>query len=149
MIYYDYSSFKRDTCELIGKIIPFSPDTIVVITRGGLMLTHAISQGLNIRNIQSVRTKFYDKDIRRDKISVHVNCNLISSIRVLIVDDIADSGITLKHVKQKLSQLYPKCNFKIATLFYKKDSIIQPDFTINEATDWINFFWEDDFKESL
>jgi xanthine phosphoribosyltransferase len=31
-------------------------------------------------------------------------------------------------------------------LFYKKTAVIQPDFTVNEADAWIEFFWEKDFE---
>jgi xanthine phosphoribosyltransferase len=63
---------------------------------------------------------------------------------ILIVDDIVDSGETLQAVAKVLQQRYPSSCFKTATLFYKKDAIIKPDFTINEAKEWIDFFWEVD-----
>ncbi len=145
MFYYDYDKFKNDTRKLIKQLSLHELDTIVAIARGGLMLSHALAQGLDIRDVQSVSTQLYDQNIKRDKISLHVNCNLLTSKKVLIADDIADSGLTLKSVKEELIRLYPECDFKTVTLFYKKDSIIQPDFTLNEATDWIEFFWEKDF----
>lgn len=145
MFYYDYDKFKNDTCKLIGRLSLCEFDTIVAIARGGLMLSHALAQGLDIRNVQSVSTQLYDQTTKRDEISLHVNCNLLTSKKVLIVDDIADSGLTLKSVKEELVRLYPGRDFKTVTLFYKKDSIIQPDFTLNETTDWIEFFWEKDF----
>ncbi len=145
MFYYDYDKFKNDTCKLIKQLSLCEFDTIVAIARGGLMLSHALAQGLDIRNVQSVSTQLYDQNTKRDKISLHANCNLLTSKKVLIADDIADSGLTLKSVKEELVGLYPECDFKTVTLFYKEDSIIQPDFTLNEATDWIEFFWEKDF----
>ena len=69
------------------------------------------------------------------------------STRVLVVDDIADSGETLKIVMNDLTSKNSKIEFKSATLFYKKSSVYEPDFWINEANDWIDFFWERDFKE--
>ena len=41
---------------------------------------------------------------------------------------------------------HKEVEFKSATLFYKKTSVYEPDFWINEADDWIDFFWERDFK---
>jgi len=49
-------------------------------------------------------------------------------------------------VMQKLHADNPGTEFKTATLFYKRTSVHQPDFTVNEALDWIDFFWERDFK---
>ena len=43
---------------------------------------------------------------------------------------------------------FSEIEFNSATLFYKKTSIYEPDFWVNEADDWIDFFWERDFKES-
>ena len=40
----------------------------------------------------------------------------------------------------------PEIEFKSATLFYKRSSVFEPDIWINEAKDWIDFFWERDFK---
>ena len=51
----------------------------------------------------------------------------------LIVDDIADTGITLK----KYGSLY-----LFATLFYKPRSEVKPDFYLIETTKWIVFPWE-------
>jgi len=52
----------------------------------------------------------------------------------LIVDDIADTGITLK----KCGSLYIN-----ATLFYKPWSEVKPDFYVEESNEWIVFPWED------
>jgi len=51
----------------------------------------------------------------------------------LIVDDIADTGITLK----KCGSLY-----LTATLFYKNRSTVKPDFFIEETDLWVVFPWE-------
>lgn len=53
----------------------------------------------------------------------------------LVVDDISDSGITLQH--------YQECGYKIATMFYHKDTRVVPDFCVAEKSDsWIVFPWE-------
>ena len=67
--------------------------------------------------------------------------------RVLVVDDISDSGETLDAVMKSLACGNSEIEFKSATLFYKKTSVYEPHFWINEANDWIDFFWERDFKD--
>ena len=52
----------------------------------------------------------------------------------IIVDDIADTGVTLK----KCGNLYAT-----ATLFYKPRSEFVPDFYVEETTRWVVFPWED------
>ena len=146
MKYYSYENFKNDTNSLIDKIKVYNPDTIVGIARGGLTLAHTVSEGLNIRNVQTIRTELYDYTQKRDRISIFGECNFKDAKRVLVLDDISDTGDTLKDVMNSLESDNPYIEFKSATLFYKKTSSYAPNFWMNEATEWIDFFWERDFK---
>ncbi len=120
-------------------------EAIVTVARGGLSLSHAIAEGLDIRQVQSIRTELYDKGVKRDKLEVFDTCRLEELKKVLVVDDIADSGDTLKAVMEHLTKKYKEIEFISCTLFYKKTSVYEPHFWINEADDWIDFFWERDF----
>jgi len=146
MKYYSYEDFKVDTNKLIKQAEPFDAEVIVGIARGGLMLAHAMSEGLDIRNVQSLRTELYDDTKKRDTLTIHNSCTFEGVKKVLVVDDISDSGETLKAIMEELETKYKDIEFKSATLFYKKTSLHQPDFWINKATEWIEFFWEKDFK---
>jgi len=143
---YHYDNFKTDTNKLLLEVKEFQPEVLIGIARGGLTLSHAIAEGLNVRNVQTLNTELYDKSKKRDKICINEGCRLENIQRVLIVDDISDSGKTLKAIVKLLSANHPKVEFKTATLFYKKTSVYEPDFWINEADDWIDFFWERDFN---
>ena len=143
--YYPYETFKNDTRTLL-KALPNDFDTILAISRGGLTLGHALSEALGIRNLQSIQTHLYDETNKREKITIVDTCNLDQSSKVLIVDDIADSGETLQALYNHLTLTYPLVHFKTATLFYKRSSCFEPDYWVNEATHWIEFFWEVDFK---
>ena len=146
MKYYSYENFKTDTNILIQQVKPFEAEAIVGIARGGLILAHCISEGLNIRNVQSLRTELYDDTQKRDAITIHNNCSFDEIKKVLVVDDISDSGDTLNAVMNELKEKHQDIEFKSATLFYKKTSIHEPHFWINEANEWIEFFWEKDFN---
>ncbi|MEK6659530.1 MAG: phosphoribosyltransferase family protein [Campylobacterota bacterium] len=148
MKYYSYENFKIDTNTLIKEVKSVGFDAIVAIARGGLALSHAMAEGLNIREVQSIRTELYDGSIKRERITVSGRCEFKGVNRVLVVDDISDSGDTLKAVMQYLKSEFKEIEFKSATLFYKKTSIYEPDFWVNEADDWIDFFWERDFLEN-
>ena len=142
MKYYSYENFKNDTSTLIAEVRDFDTQVIIGIARGGLTLSHAIAEGLEIRNVQTLRTELYDSTQKRESISIFGTCDLVDIQRVLVVDDIADSGDTLEAVMSFLKKSYPKVHFKSATLFYKSTSVHKPHFWINEADDWIDFFWE-------
>jgi len=146
MKYYNYENFKIDTNKLLKNVKEFDADSIVAVARGGLTLAHAMAEGLQIREVQSIRTELYDKQTKRDKIKIYDTCIFKKVTRVLVVDDISDSGETLKAVMQRLQIKHKDIEFKSVTLFYKKTSQYEPHFWINDADDWIDFFWERDFS---
>ncbi len=144
--YYSYEDFKKDTNSLIKEVKEFEPEVIVGVARGGLTLAHCMAEGLDIRDVQTLRTELYDKTCKRDEITLFGECNFSNASRVLVVDDIADSGDTLQAVMKNLKNDNMDIVFKSATLYYKTTSCYKPDFWINEAKEWIDFFWEVDYK---
>jgi len=138
--YYSYENFRNDTCKLIQEVKTFEPQAIVAIARGGLSLSHCMAEGLNIRDLQSIRTELYDATCKREELSLFGACHLEEVQRALVVDDIADSGETLAFTMKYLQKNFPDVLFQSATLFYKKLSVYKPNFWINEADAWIEFF---------
>ena len=146
MKYYAYEDFKKDTNSLIKAVENFEAQAIVGIARGGLTLAHSMAEGLEIREVQTLRTELYDGTCKRSELTVFDTCSFHRLTRVLVVDDISDSGETLLAIMKYLQKKYVEIEFKSATLFYKRTSVYEPHFWINEADDWIDFFWERDFK---
>ena len=144
--YYAYENFRNDTQKLISQVKSFEPEVIIAIARGGLCISHCIAEGLDIRDVQSIRTELYDNDCKREELSLFGICSLNNIKRVLVVDDIADSGETFTFIMNFLRNNFADIEFKSSALFYKKTSVYEPDFWINEANAWIEFFWEKDFK---
>ena len=62
--------------------------------------------------------------------------------KILLVDDIVDSGESIVEIKRRLLELYPHLQIKIATVFYKQKALILPEFKVKEATEWVEFFWD-------
>ncbi len=141
---YDYNceELQTDIKILAQKSQEFKADTILAIARGGLIPAQLLAYHLNIRDIQSIQIKSYDKQIRQDELILQDTTDLVGATRVLIVDDIIDSGKTLDALLLHVKKRYPLVEFKSASLFYKPTALIQPDFTCKEAKEWINFFWE-------
>ena len=144
--YYTYEEFKTDTQELIKQVKNENFDGIVAISRGGLTLGHCIAEGLNLRDVQTIRTELYDDTTKRDVIKLFGECKFQEHKKVLVLDDISDSGETLKFIMGYLQSNFECIEFVSATLFYKKTSVYEPKYWIKEATMWIDFFWEADFK---
>jgi len=57
--------------------------------------------------------------------------------KVLIVDDVADTGKTLQEIRNAFG-IY----FTTATLHYKTRSVVIPDFYVEETNKWIVYPWE-------
>ncbi|WP_418185429.1 phosphoribosyltransferase [Aliarcobacter vitoriensis] len=145
-LYYSYEIFKEDTQNLVNLCRNFEADTFLSIARGGLTLSHLMAQALNQRNLFIINSISYDRKTQKNSHDVFNIPDLSNSKKVLIIDDIIDSGNTMKLILEILKNKYPNIEFKLATLFYKKSALIKPDFYIKEANCWIEFFWEVDIK---
>jgi xanthine phosphoribosyltransferase len=65
---------------------------------------------------------------------------------VLIVDDIIDSGETMREILNVLGERYPDVEFKVMTLFQKPTAPFRADFYSQESNEWIDFFWIGDLR---
>ena len=148
-LYYSYDMFKNDTMKLLQMCNNFDADVILAIARGGLTLSHLMSQALNKRNVFIINTISYDRKVQKDMVEIFNFPNLTGFKRVLVVDDIIDSGKTVKEVLNILKIHYPNIEFKVASLFYKDTAIIKPDYSVNKTDTWIEFFWEEDLDINL
>jgi len=145
--YYNYEEFIKDTKILIEKTKVFKPECILAIARGGLMLGQYFAYAYDTRNLFALNSIHYDKDKKLDTFKVFNIPDLSDYKKVLILDDIIDSGESMSEILKLLKKKYPKCEFNVAALFYKKTSILKPEFYVKEATKWIDFCWETDTLE--
>lgn len=142
--YYGYDEFKVDVDELCVSFEDETFEAIVGIARGGLTLTHFLASKLELRDIFTINSISYDNDTKKGESEVFNIPDLHKYKKILLVDDIVDSGETIDNVVKILKSKFPELTCKVACLFYKKTAIIQPDFMVKEATAWIDFFWEVD-----
>ncbi|HHD74287.1 MAG TPA: phosphoribosyltransferase [Nitratifractor sp.] len=142
--YYGYSEFLGDVKELSAKVKEYNPDTLLAVARGGLTLGHFMAQALDTRRLFALNSIHYEKESKLETIEIFNIPDLKSAKRVVLIDDIVDSGETLSEIIKVLQKAYPHCEFKLATIFYKPTAIIQADYTLKEAKEWIDFFWEVD-----
>jgi hypoxanthine phosphoribosyltransferase len=93
------------------------PDLIVAIPRGGWIPAVMLGHRLNIP-VQSLAMP-------------------VCTSKVLVVDDICDTGKTLWKIMQQLS-----LEARSATLFYKYNTTYDPTYYARETKEWIVFPWE-------
>lgn len=146
--YYPYEDFLADTIDLTEKI-DWTFDSIIAIARGGMTLAHLLGEYYDIREVYSINTIGYEDTTKLESVKVFNIPELNEAKSVLIVDDIVDSGDTLVEVLKVLRQMYPAVIFKTASLFYKKSAKIAPNWYVQEADKWIEFFWTEDIKRKI
>lgn len=137
---YSLNDFVSDCQNLLGKIKELSCKTILAIAKGGLWPGVWFS---NVLDIPMIVTSVRSYEANGQKLAVPVislsQTNFLVS-PVLIVDDIADTGQTLKIVTSLLNNF----DYKILTLLCKERSEIIPHFYARKVPDnvWVVFPWE-------
>lgn len=143
MKYYSYEEFFKDVNKIAYEIKPYNFDALLAIARGGLTFSHFLARVLDTRNIFVVNSIHYDGDKKLDYINIFNIPDLSKVKKLLIIDDISDSGETLSEIKKVVQEKFPNIeDIAIATLFYRKTSLVKPDFYIKETDEWIEFCWD-------
>jgi xanthine phosphoribosyltransferase len=141
---YTYEMFTEDSKYLANEVKEFNPEVILAIARGGVTLGHFLASILDNRNLFTINSISYEKDKQLSTIDIFNVPDLSKYNKVLIVDDIVDSGKTLKEILLLLNSKYPNTKFEIASIYYKTRAVLKPNYYVREATTWIDFFWETD-----
>ncbi|ANV98132.1 nicotinate phosphoribosyltransferase [Helicobacter enhydrae] len=146
MKYYSYQDFLQHAKELHQQIDTNigCPDAIIAVARGGLTLAHFLSLRWDLREVYMLNAISYNQDKQGELVVKNLPTIPADIQKVLIVDEIVDSGKSLQKIVEILKNNHPKVEFYTATIFQKTSAIIQADFSIQEPTDWIDFFWERD-----
>jgi len=121
----------------------FEPDIIVSVSRGGWPPARVMSDLLENPKLANVAAEFYvgvaetkDKPVITQPVSVSVKGK-----KVLVVDDVADTGESLRLVRSHLEE-QGATEVKTATIYYKAWTVIVPDYYEKETSSWIIFPWE-------
>ncbi len=129
---------KLQHCEL---------ELIVGVARGGTIPARVLSDLLETP-YGSIQVKLYN-DIAHagaePELKQPLNVSVVDK-KVLLVDDIADSGRSLQFAADYLKS-QGAITVKTASLYYKPTCANPPDFWEKETTNWVIFPWE--YKETL
>lgn len=142
MIQYDYTMFCEDVEILADQCRAYAPDLILAVARGGLVPAQFLAYALDVRRVEVIQALSYDDTVQRATVSIEGGCDLAGATRVLIVDDIIDSGKTADAVTRYLEARYPALQLRWAALWSKPASTFPPDYHCREADAWVRFFWE-------
>ncbi|MFQ5892068.1 MAG: phosphoribosyltransferase [Candidatus Methanofastidiosia archaeon] len=143
-VYLDWAKVDEAVWTLVDEVRKdFIPEILVGIARGGLIPAVRMSNIMDDLLMRIVDVKFYENiEKRREapKITVPLTGD-VKGMKVLIVDDVADTGKTLETVKKHVLER-GALEVKIAVIAKKSRSITEPDYHIFETEKWIVFPWE-------
>ena len=143
LLYLEWTDIEELAEELASQTIEFKPDVLVGISRGGLVPVRLLSDYLNNPQVAIFRIEFY-KGIGKTNDKPEITHPLtidVKNKKVLIVDDVSDSGASLIVAKEYIEKLGAK-EIRIATLHYKPRSSFKPDYYVGETDAWIVYPWE-------
>lgn len=138
----DFSDAARQLATEVRQS-GYAPDVVIAIARGGLLLAGAISYALGTKNCGSINVEFYtgvDERLPKPVLSAPMlDAPALAGKRVLLVDDVSDSGHTMALVVGLLEETAHEV--RTATLYTKPRTVHVPDFTWRRTDDWIVFPW--------
>ncbi len=145
-----WDQIHRMLIELADRVrlSEYKPDIIVGISRGGWIPARVLSDLLDNPYVTSVGAEFYVgvyETIREPRLTQPLPVSVFDK-KILLVDDVTDTGKSVLLIKEHLSRQGVK-DTRILTLYFKPWSIIKPDFYSKETSDWIVFPWE--IRETL
>jgi len=134
--------------ELAEQIVAdgYEPGLILGIARGGLLTSGGLSYALDVKNTFTMNVEFYTGVDERlavpmllppvpDLVDLHEE-------KVLVADDVADTGQTLKLVKDFLAGKVSET--RVAVLYEKPRSIVKCEYVWRRTDRWIDFPWSAD-----
>lgn len=144
-MHYNYEEFREDIDKLVGEIVETEKryDYVVGIVRGGAIPAICLSHHLKVPT-KMVSWSTYHNDQMKES-AWDIAEDIDNGKRVLVVDDILDSGRTIKELLEDWG--VKRDQFDLAVLIWNISQDVNPDFygrTINRESnkEWVTFWWE-------
>ncbi len=145
LVVLDWDDLYWDVHELARKIREsgYRPEMLVAVARGGWVIGRLLSDFLSVHEVAGLTIRFY-RDIGETEEKPRIIQPLreaASGKKVLIVDDIVDSGETMKlavkHVLEKGA-----VEVRTAAPYLKPWSMYKPDYYVRVVEGWVVFPYE-------
>jgi uncharacterized protein len=121
----------------------YRPDMVLGIARGGLLVAGAIGYALGVKNTFTMNVEFYTGVDERLDVPMILppvpDLVDFADFKVLVADDVADTGATLKLVQEfcggKVAEV------RCAVLYEKPRSTVKCEYVWRRTDRWITFPW--------
>ena len=137
-----FGDASRDLAQMIVDD-GFTPDVVVAIARGGLLLGGSIAYALGIKSCGALNVEFYTGVGERlpDPVVLPpmLDSASLAGKKVLLTDDVSDSGRTLAMVVQLLEAT--GAEVRTVVLYTKPGTVHEPTYSWRRTSRWINFPW--------
>ncbi|WP_433284200.1 phosphoribosyltransferase [Pseudonocardia sp. CA-142604] len=140
-----WEQFGTAARELAEQIAAdgYQPDIILSIARGGLFVAGSLGYALDVKNLHVANVEFYTGVNERLPVPIMLppvpNVVDLSGSLVLIADDVADTGATLKLVRDFC--VGHVADVRCAVVYEKPQSSVQCEYVWRRTNRWINFPW--------
>ncbi len=123
----------------------YQPDIILAIARGGLLIAGALGYALGVKNLYTMNVEYYTGVDERLEVPMILPTTPelvdLGDARVLIADDVADTGHTLQLVKDFCAPTVGEV--RCAVLYEKPRSVVKCEYVWKRTDLWIEFPWSD------
>ena len=144
--YYDYTQIQGFCETLASRLKGSNFDSVVGVSRGGLIPATIIAECMNVRELRTVGVRSYALNGigKRSTSVLFQSCSPYLSGDVLLIDDIADTGETFNFLLDHFSKNKNINNITTCSLFVRRSSSYVPDYYHTDivGNDWIVFPWE-------
>jgi hypoxanthine phosphoribosyltransferase len=121
----------------------FAPDLILAIARGGLFVAGALGYALDVKNVHMMNVEYYTGVDERLDMPVMLppmpSVVDLGGARVLIADDVADTGATLYFVRDFCAEHVAEV--RCAVVYQKPLSTVDCEYVWRRTDRWIDFPW--------
>ena len=137
-----FGSASRELAQLVADD-GYVPEMILSIARGGLLVGGALGYALGVKNVYTMNVEFYtgvDERLEVPRILPPAPDFVdLEDARILIADDVADTGHTLESVEEFCAGKVGEV--RVAVLYEKSRSLVKCDYVWRRTDRWINFPW--------
>ncbi len=116
---------------------PFQPEVIVAISRGGCIPARILCDFLDVLDLDMIKIEHYHGVHKQKTAKLRYPLSAdINNRRVLLIDDVSDTGDSLELAIQHLLKKGVPAELKTAVLHHKQVSSYAPDFHIELVQQW-------------